>query len=158
VSDEVESQQEESTGEEQSTGKGLRAQLERALAEKAELQKQFDDVSRKARHAELTSLLTARELNPKLAKFIPADVQGDDGLDTWLKDNGELFGIEAPKPQADPKQVDPAVREAAQRVQGLAQSSSAPAGFGDLSERVKGANSKEELQALVDEARRYTLR
>lgn len=156
MSDEVETQ--EPAGEEQSSGKGLRAQLEKALAEKAELQKQFDEVARKARHAELTSLLSARDLNPKLAKFVPADVQGDEGLDAWLKDNGDLFGIEAPKAHAEPKQVDPAIREAAQRVQGLAQSSSTPAGYGELAERLKAANSKEELQSLVDEARRYTLR
>jgi hypothetical protein len=158
VSDE-QVQPEDPQGEAQEqTGKGLRAQLERALAENKELRDKYQEAAHKARQSELVSYLSARDINPKIARFIPQDVQGEEALGDWLKENGELFGIEAPKPDQEREQVDPSVVAAAKKMQGLSQKASTPSGFGDIAARVKGANSKEELAALVDEARAYSLR
>lgn len=158
MSDSIDEQGAPTDEDGQPTGKGLRAQLEKALAERNEFQAKYEEAARKARQSELRTYLAAHDLNPKIAQFIPPDVEGDDGLNKWLQENGELFGVQAPKPQAEPQQVDPAVVAAAQKLQGLAQASSAPAGYGDISQRLKGAKTKEEVAALVDEARRYSLR
>jgi hypothetical protein len=143
--------------EQEPTGKGLRAQLEKALAEKAELAQKYEEAARKARQSELQTFLAGRELNPKIAQFIPDGVEGEEGISKWLDENGELFGVAPSKPQEQKPEVDPSVVAAAQKLQGFNQASSAPSGFGDITARIKGANSREELAALVDEARRQTL-
>lgn len=76
----------------ESSGKGLRGQLEQALADKKALEAEVAELRGKARQTEVSNVLTAKGVNPKVAKFIPADVEGEEGISKWLEENADLFG------------------------------------------------------------------
>ena len=78
--------------QEESPGKGLRAQLEQALREKKELESQVADLAGKYRQVEVTSILAAKGVNSKIAKFIPSDVTGEEAISKWLEENADVFG------------------------------------------------------------------
>jgi len=94
------------------SGSALRKQLEEALkrakaAEAAQAQLTKDLNSRK-----LTDVLTAKAVNPKLARFITSDgvdPADESAVDKWLADNADIVGVtpkaETPAPPTVPQQV-----------------------------------------------------
>jgi hypothetical protein len=64
-------------------------QLKEALAELESLRK-FQ------RESTISQVLNEKGVNPKVAKFIPADIElSADSISAWLNDNGDLFGFAA---------------------------------------------------------------
>jgi hypothetical protein len=102
----------------QDTSKGLkalRAAHRKAQKENDELKKQLSEFRESQRKNTVADALDAKGLSKKLAKFVIADA-GDseintEYIDTWLSENGELFGIEP-----DAQQVDEETQDAARRV------------------------------------------
>jgi hypothetical protein len=80
------------------TPKALRDAYDKQKAQNAALEKTIAELNGRGRVGGIADELSAKGLNPKVAKFIPADAV----LDDWLKENGELFGVtvtEAPAEQ-----------------------------------------------------------
>lgn len=66
-----------------------------------ELQSELESLRRFQREATISQVLTEKGVNPKVAKFIPADIEmSSDSISNWLTENGELFGIAAPVQQS----------------------------------------------------------
>lgn len=104
-------------------------------------------------------MLTAKGVNPKVAKFIPADVEGEEGISKWLEENADLFGA---TPQDDDTQqqdagIAPEVKESASRLQNLGSSAQSPSKLADIEARMASAQTSEELQELWAEAQRFVL-
>lgn len=73
-------------------GGKLRKLYEKSLEEKKALTDQVNDYQSKERTRSIESALSEKGLNPKLARFVPAEEGSDPArLDTWLKENGDLF-------------------------------------------------------------------
>lgn len=90
----------------QNQSKGLRAQLERALAENKTLKEQAATLTKQVREAAISSLITAKGLNPKIAKLIPSDVESTtEALDKWFEENSDLFPA-APKGETNNDEPD----------------------------------------------------
>lgn len=143
----------------ESPGKGLRGQLEQALADKKALEGQVAELLGKVRQTEVSNVLTAKGVNPKVAKFIPADVEGEEGISKWLEENADLFGA---TPQDDDTQqqdagIAPEVKESASRLQNLGSSAQSPSKLADIEARMASAQTSEELQELWAEAQRFVL-
>lgn len=143
----------------ESSGKGLRGQLEQALADKKALEAEVAELRGKARQTEVSNVLTAKGVNPKVAKFIPADVGGEEGISKWLEENADLFGA---TPQDDDTQqqdagIAPEVKESASRLQNLGSSAQSPSKLADIEARMASAQTSEELQELWAEAQRFVL-
>ena len=143
----------------ESSGKGLRGQLEQALADKKALEAEVAELRGKARQTEVSNVLTAKGVNPKVAKFIPADVEGEEGISKWLEENADLFGA---TPQDDDTQqqdagIAPEVKESASRLQNLGSSAQSPSKLADIEARMASAQTSEELQELWAEAQRFIL-
>jgi hypothetical protein len=143
----------------ESSGKGLRGQLEQALADKKALEAEVAELRGKARQTEVSNVLTAKGVNPKVAKFIPADVEGEEGISKWLEENADLFGA---TPQDDDTQqqdagIAPEVKESASRLQNLGSSAQSPGKLADIEARMASAQTSEELQELWAEAQRFVL-
>lgn len=143
----------------ESSGKGLRGQLEQALADKKALEGQVAELLGKVRQTEVSNVLTAKGVNPKVAKFIPADVEGEEGISKWLEENADLFGA---TPQDDDTQqqdagIAPEVKESASRLQNLGSSAQSPSKLADIEARMASAQTSEELQELWAEAQRFVL-
>ena len=143
----------------ESSGKGLRGQLEQALADKKALEAEVAELRGKARQTEVSNVLTAKGVNPKVAKFIPADVEGEEGISKWLEENADLFG--ATSQDNDTQQQDagiaPEVKESASRLQNLGSSAQSPSKLADIEARMASAQTSEELQELWAEAQRFVL-
>lgn len=143
----------------ESSGKGLRGQLEQALADKKALEAEVAELRGKARQTEVSNVLTAKGVNPKVAKFIPADVEGEEGISKWLEENADLFG--ATSQDDDTQQQDagiaPEVKESASRLQNLGSSAQSPSKLDDIEARMASAQTSEELQELWAEAQRFIL-
>lgn len=143
----------------ESSGKGLRGQLEQALADKKALEAEVAELRGKARQTEVSNVLTAKGVNPKVAKFIPADVEGEEGISKWLEENADLFG--ATSQDDDTQQQDagiaPEVKESASRLQNLGSSAQSPSKLDDIEARMASAQTSEELQELWAEAQRFVL-
>lgn len=143
----------------ESSGKGLRGQLEQALADKKALEAEVAELRGKARQTEVSNVLTAKGVNPKVAKFIPTDVEGEEGISKWLEENADLFGA---TPQDDDTQqqdagIAPEVKESASRLQNLGSSAQSPSKLADIEARMASAQTAEELQELWAEAQRFVL-
>lgn len=66
-----------------------------------ELQSELDSLRKFQREATISQVLAEKGVNPKVAKFIPADIEmSSDSISNWLSDNGELFGVAAPVQQS----------------------------------------------------------
>ena len=143
----------------ESSGKGLRVQLEQALADKKALEAEVAELRGKARQTEVSNVLTAKGVNPKVAKFIPTDVEGEEGISKWLEENADLFG--ATSQDDDTQQQDagiaPEVKESASRLQNLGSSAQSPSKLDDIEARMASAQTSEELQELWAEAQRFVL-
>jgi hypothetical protein len=86
-------------GNETSLMKDLRKQLEAAKQANKDMQRQMADVQAKARQTDVRVLLSELGVkNAKVGKFIPEDVEATkEGLTGWLKENGDVFGIDLDK-------------------------------------------------------------
>ena len=66
-----------------------------------ELQSELEALRKFQREATISQVLTEKGVNPKVAKFIPADIEmSSDSISNWLTDNGEIFGVAAPVQQS----------------------------------------------------------
>lgn len=134
-------------------GKGLRAQLEAVLQKNKELETRLAEASGKARAAEVKSVLEAKGVNPKVAKFIGNDV---DDIEAWLTENADVFGFTVGQGTQEPN-VAPDEVQATQRIQNTAQST-VPAGKAeDIQARMSAATSDKELEDIWSEARSFFL-
>jgi len=62
-------------------------QLKEALAE-------LDTLRKFQRESTISQVLNEKGVNPKVAKFIPGDIElSSDSISQWLNDNGDLFGF-----------------------------------------------------------------
>lgn len=122
---------------------------DRAKAKRiAELEAQLTSLSGAARERTVTEVLQARNLNPKIAAFIPADVEAtEDAVGKWLDEYGDVFGVAT---QAEPSEEEAQATLAQLRqIDTMASGLHVPPGVTDLAAKIASVNSKEELDALI---------
>lgn len=86
--DEQEQQQEQPA-----KGNGLREHLKRLEAENKQLKEQNSKYGAQLRKQAVTGVITSKGYDPRIAAFIPADVDSTpEAVETWLKEYGDLFG------------------------------------------------------------------
>lgn len=142
---------------------GLREQLEAVLAEKKQLEQELNNVRGTLRERTVTEVLTAKGVNPKVAKYIPKDVEGEEAIVEWLKTEGDIFGVQftdtgtVDTPTNTATAVDADAVKATQKMQSLGASAATPALIADIENRLAAANSQEEISAIWSEAQKYFL-
>lgn len=61
-----------------------------------EIQVELSELRKEKRDRTIKETLTSRGVNPKIAAFIPQDIDlTEESLSTWLSEYGDLFGIES---------------------------------------------------------------
>lgn len=150
---------------EEQTAKGLRAQLEQALAAKKELTERLAAVETKARKLSVAETLRNKGIRPGVAKFIGNDVED---IEAWLQENAEDLGIDLSGSDAEEGgeqdqggsgsfNVDPEVVAATKRVQQTRAAGGSPGKLADLEARMKNATSDAEVDAIFAEAKQFLL-
>jgi hypothetical protein len=108
-----------------------------------ELQSELEALRKFQREATISQVLTEKGVNPKVAKFIPADIEmSSDSISNWLTDNGELFGVAAPTQQ---NAVDGNDLAALRQIDAVTSGAISPDDVNDAFNIMNNASSAEEL-------------
>ena len=134
------------------SGNDLVKQLRKASKQKDkelnELRAQFESLSKGQRERAIKDALASRGINPKIASFIPQDIDPtEESVSKWLEDYADVFGIEVSQTQTP--NVNPADAAAYKRMTNSADSGTSPEHNGDIMQKLMNANSKEELDDLI---------
>lgn len=112
-----------------------------------ELEEQLSSLSKSSRERSIKDVLDGRGLNPKIATFIPPDIEPtEDAVSKWLDEYGELFGA-APQQQASA--VPPDQIAALRQMDAIMAQTSSPAGADEVRSRIANAESPEELDRII---------
>jgi hypothetical protein len=108
-----------------------------------ELQAELEALRKFQREATISQVLAEKGVNPKVAKFIPADIEmSSDSISNWLSDNGELFGVAAPTQQ---NAVDVNDMAALRQIDAVTSGAISPDDVNDAFNIMNNASSAEEL-------------
>jgi len=108
-----------------------------------ELQSELEALRKFQRETTISQVLAEKGVNPKVAKFIPADIEmSSDSIGNWLTDNGELFGVSAPVKQSAVNSEDYA---ALRQIDAVTSGAISPDDVNDAFSIMNNAGSAEEL-------------
>ena len=128
--------------------KQLRKASKQKDKELNELRSQFESLSKGQRDRSIKDALASRGINPKIASFIPQDIDPtEESVSKWLEDYADVFGIETGQTQTP--NVNPADAAAYKRMTNSADSGASPEHNGDIMQKLMNANSKEELDDVI---------
>jgi molybdopterin biosynthesis enzyme MoaB len=131
--------------------KQLRKAAKQKDKELQELRAQFEGVSKAQRERAIKDVLEARGVNKKISAFIPSDIDPtEESLSKWLDDYGDVFGIESQ--ESNQNVVDPAQAAAYKKMNSAVESGLTPDAGDDILRKLMSANSKEELDAVIQQS------
>jgi hypothetical protein len=108
-----------------------------------ELQSELEALRKFQREATISQVLSEKGVNPKVAKFIPSNIDlSSDGISNWLTENGELFGVAAPTQQ---NAVDVNDMAALRQIDAVTSGAISPDDVNDAFNIMNNAGSAEEL-------------
>jgi hypothetical protein len=142
--DEFDDDDDEVQPDDRGAPKALRAALRKEKAERKALEEELGKIRSDLRSRSVKDVLNSKGVDPRIAAFIPADAEGEEGIVKWLGEYGDLFGLG----QADEDTVDVGEVSDNRRAQ-AAQSGSAPSPDTDLMAGISGSASPAELQAAL---------
>jgi hypothetical protein len=142
--------EEDENGNEELTFADLRKAYNKQVKENKALTTELSSFRKDVRKTALTSAIEAAGLNPKIAAFVPSDIDTN-GIVEWLSEFGDVFaptGASGIADQATTEQVPPP--DGAQVFNQVANGGTPPNGDdGQLLARIQGAKTKEELDAII---------
>lgn len=126
----------------------LRAQLKEQATELKNTKGELTQLKGAQREQTLSEAIAAKGLNPKVAKFVPSDLEAS-ALDEWLAEYSDVFGGPA---KSEPEPVAPSADELKMAALGIDEEPTitVPA---DLSARIAGAKDLKELQAILGQVK-----
>ena len=128
---------------------GQLRKVNRALEKRAkELEQELSGLKTQTRQRTVKDVLQAKGLNPKIAAFIPQDIDSsEDAITSWVNEYGDVFGIQTPS-EEKPAQKSPEVVAQA-RINNLVATGTAPDVDEDAFAKIAGAKTREDLDALL---------
>jgi hypothetical protein len=124
--------------------------VNRALEKRAkELEQELSGLKTQTRQRTVKDVLQAKGLNPKIAVFIPQDVDtSEEAITAWVDEYGDVFGVQPAQTNEAPVQKGPDL-SAQNRMNNVISSGSVPDVDDDMFAKVTGVKSKEDLDALL---------
>jgi DNA-binding transcriptional regulator YbjK len=112
-----------------------------------ELTEQLEGLSKSQRERTVKEVLEKKGVNPKAQRLILKDLDdiSEESVNTWLEDNGDLFGLTQPEATQEQELNRAALRQ--QDV--VTQLGSSPDRAEDLLSRINNAASAEELNSII---------
>jgi len=133
--------------------KQLRKQLKEMSAALKERDEMLDEYLTQNRTEEIGESLVEMGLSPKIAAFVPDDVEDEDDLVDWLAEYGDAFGVSAEdtemesiegQPNADAEAI-----QAAELMSAVEEGGVDPSVGQSLEAKIQSASTPEELQAIL---------
>jgi len=128
---------------------GQLRKVNRALEKRAkELEQELSGLKTQTRQRTVKDVLQAKGLNPKIAAFIPPDIDSsEEEIVKWVNEYGDVFGIQTPS-EEKPAEKSPEVKAQA-RINNLISTGSAPDVDEDAFAKIAGAKTREDLDILL---------
>jgi hypothetical protein len=131
----------------QPQGNDLIKQLRRAKRSDEKRIKEMEAELQSLRSAQrdfnVTRVLESEGVNPKIAKYIPADIQEPDAVKAWLEANAEDFGLVRQEPKA---QVD---WQSMENMDSVLDGASSTNGYDDQFNALANVQSRDDLMKLI---------
>lgn len=138
--------------------KDLRRQLRAAKRDIEERDEKIVTLSKSSRERSVTDVLTSKGVRKGVAKFIPEDITSEEDIVKWLEDNADDLGITLESGGGGDAGTDPdPSAESRTRAEALAGRSVAPSKVADLEARLNKAESPQEIEQILAEARQFIM-
>ena len=124
-------------------------QVNRALEKRAkELEQELLGLKSQTRQRTVKDVLQAKGLNPKIAAFVPADIDtSEEAINNWINEYGDVFGAVTQAENQSTQQSHDVTAQA--RINNMVATGQAPNLDTDSMSRVLQAKSRDELDALL---------
>lgn len=122
-------------------------ELSSALKERDEQLEYFETMSREQ---EISEILVEYGVNPRISRFVPDEIEDEDQLVDWLRENAEVFGIEAVEDNGSGAALDPESVQAAELMSAIEEEGGIDPRVGfSLEQKIQNASTPEELAAIL---------
>jgi hypothetical protein len=123
--------------------------VNRALEKRAkELEQELLGLKSQTRQRTVKDVLQAKGLNPKIAAFVPADIDtSEEAINNWINEYGDVFGAVTQAETQSTQQSQDVTAQA--RINNMVATGQAPNLDTDSMSRVLQAKSRDELDALL---------
>lgn len=111
-----------------------------------ELEAEATTLKTQTRQRTVKDVLTAKGVNPKIAAFIPQDIEGEEAISGWLNEYGDVFGVAS---QPEEAKQDSADVSAAKRIANTVNSAAAPTIDEDALAKILSAEGPAALNAIL---------
>jgi hypothetical protein len=128
---------------------GQLRKVNRALEKRAkELEQELSGLRTQTRQRTVKDVLQAKGLNPKIAAFIPQDIDSsEEAITTWVNEYGDVFGIQTPTEEKSAQKSPEVLAQA--RINNMVATGTAPDIDEDAFAKIASAKTKEDLDALL---------
>ncbi len=132
----------------QDTGITQLRKVNRALEKRAkELEQELASLKTQTRQRTVKEVLQAKGLNPKIAAFIPQDIDAsEEAINQWVSEYGDVFGAPVPAQEEARPAADVSAHA---RINNVVASGQPPTVDEDAMAKVLGAKTREDLDALL---------
>lgn len=111
-----------------------------------ELESELGQLRSVQRESTIKSVLESKGVSPKIAKFIPSDLESTpEAVDNWIKENADVFGLVAKQEDKGPD------LSALRQIDAITANAQSPAGFDDTMLRIDQASSAEEIINMINQ-------
>jgi hypothetical protein len=111
-----------------------------------ELEQQLGSYKVAERESTVQYVLESMGVNPKIAKFIPQDIDVNlETVENWVKDNADIFGVQIQQEKPVENQSLATLRQ----IDTITAAGQAPIGVDDMMLRIDQAQSAEEITAMI---------
>jgi hypothetical protein len=120
--------------------------LERRLKE---LEVEATTLKNQTRQRTVKDVLTAKGINPKVAAFIPQDIEiSEEAVSNWLNEYGDIFGVKQESQESESPTQNPSL-QAQRRINEVVSTGTPPGVDEDAMSKILNAKSASELSALL---------
>jgi len=95
-------------------------------------------------------VLTAKGINPKVAAFIPQDLEAsEEAVNNWLNEYGDVFGVNQDANQGESQASNNPALQAQKRINDVVSTGTPPGVDEDAMAKILNATSAAELSAIL---------
>jgi len=126
--------------------KQLRKELKTKSKMLSEMEGQISTMKSEQRQSTIKSVLESKGVSPKIAKFIPQDIDPSaEAVESWILENADVFGLTVQTPSEESVPDLAALRQ----IDTVTANAQSPAGMEDLFLRINEAESIEDITSLI---------
>jgi hypothetical protein len=115
-----------------------------------ELEQEATSLKTQTRQRTVKDVLTAKGINPKVAAFVPADLDAsEEAVTNWLNEYGDVFGVKSDEESESKSTPNNQALQAQQRINDVVSTGTPPGVDEDMYAKMANAKNAAELNALL---------